>query len=317
VRPFAALAPMAGITDLPFRLLCRRMGCPMAYTEMVSAQGLFYGGPNTHKLLRTEPGDAPLGVQIFGRQPEVMGEMAARLAALRPAVIDINMGCPAPKITGPGEGSALMREPELAARIVRAVVAGAGSVPVSVKFRKGWDEASVNAVDFARRMADAGAAALCVHGRTRMQFYAGRADWEIIEKVKAAVEVPVIGNGDVFTPQDAVDLVARTGCDGVMVARGAQGNPWIFAGIAALFAGEPLPDPPTPRQRMDLALEHYRMMIALEGERGAVLMMRKHLAWYIKGLRGATRMRGRLNQAQGYEQVAELLGELVAQQTPV
>lgn len=306
----AWLAPMAGVTDRAFRVLCKEQGCGLTCTEMVSAKGLHYGGERSRELIALDPIETPAAVQLFGSHPTIMAEQAAQICEMLGsdlALIDINMGCPAPKITGNGEGSALMRHPELAADIVRAV-SRAASVPVTVKMRKGWDDAKVNAVDFALCMQDAGAAAVCVHGRTRMQFYSGPADWDIIRDVKSALAIPVIGNGDVFTAQNARDMQDHCGVDGVLVARGAQGNPWIFAQIRALLErGESCPLP-GPHERADMALRHARLIVQFKGER-AIVEMRKHAAHYLSGFPGAASMRARINQIHSVSDLETLLSE--------
>ena len=281
------LAPMAGVTDLPYRRLCRELGCDFTYTEMVSAKGLRYGAAATAALLETSPEERPCGVQLFGREPAILAEVAGKLCRENRgelALIDINMGCPAPKITGNGEGSALMKEPKLAAQIIEAVVK-ASDLPVTVKFRKGFDAAHCNALEFAKLAQESGAALVTLHGRTREQMYSGKADWDVIARVKQALSIPVIGNGDVFSGADALAMRAYTHCDGIMVARGAQGNPFIFQEIQAALAGRPY-TPPTPAQRLDMALEHLRRAVEYKGER-AYVEMRKHMAWYIRGIRGA------------------------------
>ena len=310
------LAPMAGVTEAPFRGICKRMGASLAYTEMLSTTGLHYNPDSraASNILRFDPAETPAAVQIFGADPQVMAE-GARLVVERfgddVALIDINMGCPVTKVVAKGEGSALMREPELAARIVSAVVEAVGPLPVTVKFRKGWDGQSVNAVEFARTMEAAGASALAIHGRTRDQFYKGKADWDVVADVKAAVDVPVIGSGDVLSAADVVAMIERTGVDAVMVARGAQGNPWIFREARALLeTGEPSA-PPTPLERIDLAREHGRALFDAGGEHAAV-RMRKHVAWYVAEMPGATYMRTRVNQTHTYAELDALLGEYAA-----
>ncbi len=304
------LAPMAGITEAPFRAICKRMGAGLTYTEMVSAAGLHHNpdAAAARSLLSFAADETPVAVQLFGSDPEVMARQAARIVERHGsavALIDINMGCPVAKVVSKGQGAALMRDVGRASGIVRAVAA-AVPVPVTVKFRSGWDAANVNAVAFARAMEEAGAAALAVHGRTREQFYRGSADWGVIASVKAEVSVPVIGSGDVFTAVDALAMLERTGCDAVMVARGAQGNPWIFAQARALIeCGQSIPEP-TPLERIDVAREHARALVAFGGER-AFTRMRKHVAWYVHGMPGAARVRELVNHARSYAELDELL----------
>lgn len=303
------LAPMAGVTDLPYRVICKRLGCDLTYTEMVSAKGLFYGSDRSDSIIATSPAERPCSVQIFGRDPAIMADMAVKICETHAGelvCIDINMGCPAPKITGNGEGSALMKEPEVAAKVISAV-AKACPLPVTVKFRKGWDDNSVNAVEFAKMAQDSGAAALAVHGRTRMQMYTGTADWDIIAAVKNAVTIPVIGNGDVTCGEDAVKLRHHTGCDGIMIGRGAQGNPWIFPEVKAALKGEHYTRPDL-YQRMTLAMEHVKFAVADKGKRG-VLEMRKHVAWYVQGMPGAAKIRVKANECATEEEMLELLAQ--------
>lgn len=284
------LAPMAGVTDFPFRLLCHEQGCALGVTEMVSAKGFLLAPPGNRAyrdLLCTTRAESPVALQLFGATPGLMAEAAARLTQDgRFTLLDINMGCPAPKITGGGEGSALTRDPVLAQKIAAAVVR-ASHVPVTVKLRKGWDAQSETYLEMGRRMEDAGVSAVTLHGRTRRQFYEGEADWQSIARLKAGVSIPVIGNGDVRTPQDARRMMACTGCDAVMVGRGAMGNPWLFAGRDAcdVSAGE----------RVATALRHARMLLALKREDVAVREMRKHVASYVRGLPGAARLRALTN----------------------
>lgn len=296
-------APMAGVTDRAFRTLAREAGCGLVCTEMVSDQALIYGNPKTATILNIEGEPAPLSVQIFGSNPGYMEEAAKMVAAGRPALIDINMGCPTPKIVRNGEGAALMRTPELAYEVARAVVS-AVKIPVTVKMRKGWDENEVNAVQIATLMEKAGVSAVTVHGRTRSQFYSGEADWGIIREVKRAVGIPVIGNGDIRAPRDARRMMDETGCDGVMIGRAAMGNPWIFTRIIHyLQTGEELPPPP-PEERVATALRHLELLVGLKGEYTGVREMRKHAAWYLKGMHGAARLRQELNNARTMEEMA-------------
>lgn len=301
-------APMAGITDRAFRILAREAGCGLVCTEMVSDQALLYGNPKTTSLLDLTGEEGPVSMQIFGSEADYMAG-AAEIAESRGGdILDINMGCPTPKIVKNGEGAALMKEPARAAAIVRAVVRRV-KVPVTVKMRKGWDDNTVNAVELARMVVEAGASAVTVHGRTRSQFYAGKADWGIIAEVKKAVDVPVIGNGDIWEPQDALNMMEKTGCDGVMIGRAALGNPWIFRrSIHFLKTGGLLPGP-TSGERVDMALRHLDLMESFKGERVAVWEMRKHAAWYMKGLRGAARLREKVNRAQTIAEMREAISQ--------
>ena len=305
------LAPMAGVTDQSFREICRELCCGLTYTEMVSAKGLYYGGPSlcerTRRLLAIGAREAPAAVQLFGSDSEILAKEAAALCGrLGPALalIDINMGCPVHKIVSNGDGSALMLDIPRAKRIVEAVNA-AVPLPVTVKFRKGWDDEHANAVEFAREMEKSGAAAVTVHGRTRAQLYAGKADWSVIARVKEAVAIPVVGNGDVFSPEDYFAMKQATGCDAVMIARGAQGNPWIFEQIAQRKRGEPA-HLPTAGERLDMALRHARGLTEQKGPR-AVVEMRKHVAWYVKSMRGAAAIRTAANRCTTYEELEALL----------
>ncbi len=307
------LAPMAGVTDLPFRLLCKEMGCGLVYSEMVSAKGILYENKNTTELLRVAAEERPAAVQLFGSDPEILGAMARKIERYPIDVIDVNMGCPAPKIVKNGEGSALTKTPELVGKIVRAL-AEAQKKPVTIKIRKGFDDAHLNAAEIARIAEANGAAAVAVHGRTREQYYSGKADWDCIREVKRAVNIPVIGNGDVFTPQDAERLLDETGCDAVMVGRGAQGNPWIFRRILRyLQTGELLPEP-TAEERIEKALRHAKMLVEYKGEYIGVREMRKHTAWYMKGLPGAAELRGKLNAAADLAGMERLLREYLERQ---
>jgi tRNA-dihydrouridine synthase B len=310
-EPAVALAPMAGVTDLPFRLLAKEMGCSLLYSEMVSYQGLLHNNCHTWDMLRIDERERPLAMQIFGDEPAGMAAAARIVARAGADIIDINMGCPTPKIVRNGEGCALMRRPELAYEIM-AAVAAAVDVPVTVKIRKGWDAASVNAVEIAALAERAGVAAIAVHGRTREQFYAGAADWDIIRSVKERVGIPVIGNGDVRTPQDAARLLAHTGCDAVMVGRAAQGNPWLFRQISEFLQSGQLPLPPSLAERLEVVGRHLAMLIEHKGERVAVREMRRHAAWYTRGLPHAAEIRLRLNQAESRGDFVRILAALGA-----
>lgn len=293
------LAPMAGVTDFPFRLLCREMGCALAFTEMVSAKGMLLAPPGNRaarELLLTSPQEGPVALQLFGREPQTVAEAARRLAGDgRFCLVDLNMGCPAPKIAGSGEGSGLLRELDLAVRVAEAVVR-ASPVPVTVKLRTGWDEDSLVYEELGRRLQEVGVSALTLHARTRRQFYAGRADWDAIARLKRAVSIPVIGNGDVTCLQDARRMMEQTGCDAAMIGRAAMGNPWVFAGRD-----------PSPRERVEGALRHARMLMAFKGEAVAMREMRGHVACYVRGLHGAARIRERTNAASTYAQLSECL----------
>ncbi len=303
-----ALAPMAGVTDMPFRLLCRRMGCGLTVSEMVSAKGLLYNNAKTRAMLRIGDGERPTAIQLFGSVPRELAR-AARIAEESGAdLIDFNMGCPVPKIVNNGEGAALMRQPQLAYAIL-AAMADAVTIPVIVKIRAGWNAAARNAAEIAQAAERAGAAAITVHGRTREQFYSGRADWEIIKQVKQAVRIPVFGNGDLFTPEDAVSMLARTGCDGVAIGRGAEGNPWIFAGLRAALRGETAPAAPATDAVLAMAKEHLRLLAAFKGEYIAVREMRRHIAAYLKGRPHAAEFRARFYQVGTLAEFMALLEE--------
>lgn len=296
------LAPMAGVSDLPFRLLCREQGAGMVCMEMVSAKAIYYNNKNTEGLMEIHPQEGPVSLQLFGSDPVIMSEMAKRIEERPFSLLDVNMGCPVPKVVNNGEGSALMKDPKLVEQILNALVK-ATSKPVTVKIRKGFDDDHVNAVEIAKIAEASGVAAVAVHGRTREQYYSGHADWDIISAVKNAVNIPVIGNGDVDSPQKAEELLRQTGCDGVMVGRAAQGNPWIFREIAAyLYDGEIIPRPDN-QEKKKLILRHADLQLQYKGEYTGVREMRKHLSWYTVGLPHSARFRQTINTM---ETMAEL-----------
>ncbi|OPX45538.1 tRNA-dihydrouridine synthase C [Ruminiclostridium hungatei] len=308
------LAPMAGVTDMPFRVLCKEQGCGLVYTEMVSAKGMHYQDEKSTKLTLLDEREKPGAVQIFGSEPDIMAGVAEKLNASDAGIIDINMGCPAPKITKNGEGSALMKRPELVERIVKAVVR-VSQKPVTVKIRKGWDECSINAVEIAKIAEACGASAVAVHGRTREQYYSGKADWNIIRQVKQAISIPVVGNGDVTGPREAKRLFEETGCDAIMIGRGAQGNPWIFSRILTYLQTGELAGEPTAEVKINTIIRHMNMLIEHKGERTGILEMRSHIAWYIKGLRDAAHTKQKIFNMNDKEEIINLLqGFLLRQQ---
>ncbi|HIY62861.1 MAG TPA: tRNA dihydrouridine synthase DusB [Candidatus Mediterraneibacter stercoripullorum] len=303
------LGPMAGVTDLPFRLLCREQGAGLLCMEMVSAKAILYNNRNTEQLLTIHPDEKPVSLQLFGSDPKIMSEMAKRIEERPFAILDINMGCPVPKVVKNGEGSALMKEPKLVYEIVSAIVK-AIEKPVTVKIRKGFDDDHVNAVEIAKIIEEAGASAIAVHGRTREQYYSGKADWDIIRQVKEAVSIPVIGNGDVTSPRKAAALQEQTGCDGVMIARGAEGNPWIFSEMIEYEKTGVVPSRPDKDEVRKMMLRHARLQLDYKGEYQGIREMRKHVSWYTKGIPGAARLRERINAVESYEELENLLTSL-------
>ncbi|MBQ9757703.1 MAG: tRNA dihydrouridine synthase DusB [Clostridia bacterium] len=293
------LAPMAGVTDKAFRQITKPFGPGLMYTEMVSGKGLFYKNKKTADLLAAEDFEKPVAVQLFGHEPQILGEIAEKSLEFGAELLDINMGCPAPKIVNNGDGSALSKNPALAGEIISAVVdAVSGAVPVTVKIRKGWDETSVNAVEMAKVAEDSGAAAVTVHGRTREQFYSGKADLDIIKAVKTALSIPVIGNGDITDGESAKRMLDYTGCDGIMIGRGAQGNPWVFREVIHFLETGKRLAPPTILERAEKMEEHLSLLVLYKGEHRGIQEARKHMAWYIKGMKGGARLREIINRAE-------------------
>ena len=300
------LAPMAGVTDLPFRLLCREQGVGLLCMEMVSAKAIQYNNKNTKALLEIHPEEPPVSLQLFGSEPDVISEIAKQIEELPFSILDINMGCPVPKIVKNGEGSALMKNPKLVHEIVSKTVK-AIEKPVTVKIRKGFDDSCINAVEIAKIIEDAGAAAVAVHGRTREQFYSGKADWDIIRQVKEAVSIPVIGNGDVVSGESAIAMMKQTGCDGVMIGRGAQGNPWIFSELIEYERTGKMPERPSLEEIKNMMLRHAQLQLQYKGEYLGIREMRKHVAWYTTGLANSAKLRAEINAVETYEQLESLL----------
>ena len=304
------LAPMAGVTDLPFRLLCKEQGAGLLCMEMVSAKALQYKNKNTKALLAIHPQEYPVSLQLFGSDPEIISEQAKRIEELPFQILDINMGCPVPKVVRNGEGSALMKTPKLVYEIVSQTVK-AIEKPVTVKIRKGFDDTCINAVEIAKVIEEAGASAVAVHGRTREQYYSGKADWDIIRQVKEAVSIPVIGNGDVTSGERAIAIQKETGCDGVMIGRGAQGNPWIFHELVEYERTGVLPTRPTKQEIKQTMLRHARLQIEFKGDYLGIREMRKHVAWYTKGMEGSAKLRDDINRVESYEELEELLNQRI------
>ena len=303
------LAPMAGVTDLPFRLLCKEQGAGLLCMEMVSAKAILYKNKNTEELLTIDPRENPVSLQLFGSDPDIISEIAKQMEDRPFDILDINMGCPVPKVVNNGDGSALMKNPKLAGEIIEKTVR-AIKKPVTVKIRKGFDEDHVNAVEMAHIAEESGAAAVAVHGRTREQFYSGRADWDIIRQVKERVSIPVIGNGDLLTAEDVIAMEKQAGCDGFMIARGAEGNPWIFRQILHYFeTGEQLPKPDFS-EMTEMLLRHAKMQLEFKGEYTGIREIRKHAAWYTAGYKNSSKLRGRINEVENYEQLEALFREV-------
>lgn len=301
-----ALGPMAGVTDTVYRQLCKEQGCSLLYSEMVSAKAILYKNKNTTPLLAASESERPLAVQLFGSEPDIMAEIASQIESGPYDIIDVNMGCPVPKIVNNGEGSALMKNPKLAGEIISAM-AKKCTKPITIKIRKGFNDSSINAVEMAKIVEANGASAIAVHGRTREQYYSGQADWDIIRQVKEAVKIPVIGNGDITSPETAQSMLEETGCDGIMIGRAARGNPWIFKRVSHyLETGEILPLPSTD-EVLDMILRHAKMLIDFKGEYTGIREMRTHICFYVSGMRHANDIRRRINTIEHYEELEDLL----------
>lgn len=312
INNIVVLAPMAGVTDLSFRILCKEQNAGLIYTEMVSAKGLYYGDKKTSELMKIKKEERPVSLQIFGSDPEIMSKVVKEKLNNKDDfdILDINMGCPTPKIVKNGDGSALMKNPKLVGEIVSNVVK-ASNKPVSVKIRKGWDNDNINAVEIAKIIEESGASLVAIHGRTREEFYSGKADWSIIRRVKEAINIPVLGNGDVFSPLDAKKMIDYTGCDGVMIGRGAQGNPFIFNRTVRLLKEGILPSEPDNREKINMCIKHLELLVHYKGEAVAVKEIRKHIGWYIKGMHNSSNIRGILNELGSKEKIIYTLNKYI------
>ncbi|MBQ6464274.1 MAG: tRNA dihydrouridine synthase DusB [Pseudobutyrivibrio sp.] len=304
------LAPMAGVTDLPFRLLCKEQGAALCCMEMVSAKGIYYNNKNTESLLTVDERERPVSLQLLGSDPEIMAAMAAKIEHRNFDILDINMGCPVPKVVNNGDGSALMKNPVLAGKIIEGMVKAIDK-PVTVKIRKGFDDEHINAVEMAHVAQESGAAAIAVHGRTREQYYSGKADWSIIADVKQAVSIPVIGNGDILDAKDVIAMKEQTDCDGFMIGRGAQGNPWIFHQILHYFETGELIGKPPMEEMVKTMLRHAKLQIEFKGDYLGIREMRKHAAWYTAGYKGASKLRGRINDVESYDELEQLFEDFM------